>query len=625
MKKLSFIFICVTLIACLLLPNLAFADSQQAKDIHFISPVGIALVGNNLFVADNVADNQGALLCFDITDNTNAHKFTHIFSEQIVNVSASGERLFVVFAGNFCEYQLTEDGKNIQLVDTYNQTNVLDVCVGKLRSVSNSQYDDAIYFLEKTATGVSLKCILADKTLGKITGMETENAFACIAVNVGNEEEDTNYIYIAGSDGNTNTLKRFDCTLFDQTDIGDDPFNQKQVSNLASSFHIFGIFINDGVLPMVYGAKTLHQINEDGNNGYTAQNFYDYSDSNFDIVKIVNGNGKLVLLNTNQQIEIYTLTSSSMSNDAIATIGSDTVSKTVPTTYTGFVLATSTGYPTNIIYKTSDDSTSIENILTKDKVGEFIILNYDGAENSNYYYVLVGNKFGWVKKSDDAQMSVDNGKVTVTDSKIAVIDTAVSDLVAFDGDIKFNSMGVVYIYSLPSETSSYVSIQQSTTTQQRATVLQQFHDGDTLWYYVQYGNNNRGFVKSHQIGNIKATAKEEIFGVVDKQINATLFAAVTLHMTSDLSEESIVTLNGEVVKLYSGTLVKVLQQKDDASFIQIIKNDGSTTYGWVANERLAEVDALTTNEIAGLSALGVAVVLVIVFISVFLKRKSQVR
>ncbi len=50
MKKLSFIFICATLIACLLLPNLAFADSQQAKDIHFISPVGIALVGNNLFV-----------------------------------------------------------------------------------------------------------------------------------------------------------------------------------------------------------------------------------------------------------------------------------------------------------------------------------------------------------------------------------------------------------------------------------------------------------------------------------------------------------------------------------------------------------------------------------------------
>ena len=167
---------------------------------------------------------------------------------------------------------------------------------------------------------------------------------------------------------------------------------------------------------------------------------------NDDILKTCfrnNSDGAGFCFNTdNNQVQIYQLISGASGTELSSTdiiIGSDQVDAQVPTTYTIFTLAKSSGYPTNIIYKTNDDKTSVDSILTKEQVDTFIILGYEGHENASYYYVFVNGKFGWIKKSD-------NATTADTDSKIEIVDTKVSDKVSYNA--KFSSLGNVYIYNL---------------------------------------------------------------------------------------------------------------------------------------------------------------------------------
>ena len=110
MKKLLLILICALVVATLCLPNVALAETKVANDVHFIAPTGMALVGDYLLISDNVADNQSAILCFDIA-NGNAHVFTYLLDKQAVNMTSSNGRLFVIFADCFVEYKIANDKK----------------------------------------------------------------------------------------------------------------------------------------------------------------------------------------------------------------------------------------------------------------------------------------------------------------------------------------------------------------------------------------------------------------------------------------------------------------------------------------------------------------------------------
>ena len=609
MKKLLLILICVLVVSAIALPTFVVAESKTANDVHFISPTGLALVGDYLLVSDNVADNQSAILCFDIGAGANAHKFTYLLDKQAVSLSASEERLFVVFADSFAEYAMDTQSNTLTLVQSYNQANVIDVCIGKLDN------DDVIYFVQTTADGDTLKCVMPNGTIGS-TNMKVAKAFGILPLSDGTND----YIYIAGknSDG-TNSITRWGCKPL--WDIAGDALNQNGVRNYAQNFELKGIATNNRNYPVVYGAKSMYNLNEDGNDGFIAeQGFADFSSQTHNIIKVATSQTHLVILNSNNQLLIYNLDGTTLGTTS-GVIGSDQVSTPVPTTYTGFTLAKSSGYPTNIIYKTANEDTSIQSILTKDQVQEFIILDYEGATNSSYYYVFVNGRFGWSKKSD-------NATTPDTDDKIDIVDTSVSGVVTYNA--KFNSLGKVYVYDLPCSNDNIRkpldTVSQSGNAQIEVTILQQFREGDIIWYYVEYLQGKRGFVKSSDVGQFTATYVGPTDAVVDKKINASLFNAVTIHTNKSLSEDTILTVDGvNPIKLYSGDWVKVLEvdEQAGATLIQLVMSNGTTTFGWVDSARLCDLTTITTSDIVGLSALGLAIALAVVFTVVFVKRKKS--
>lgn len=622
MKKLLLTLICVLVVA-LCLPTFALADTTtaQANDVHFIAPTGIALVGDYLLVSDSVADNQSAILCFDVA-NGNAHVFTHLLDKQATNLSSSNGRLFVIFADSFVEYAIADDNKSLVEVETFALAGAIDVCVGKLGTEGNLA--DTIYFLQSGANGDSLKYVKADKTAGTINGMTVATAHGCLAMSDGTN----NYVYIAGKNAdNTNSITRWGCVW--GWDIEGDKLNANGVS-YAGTFELLGLATNNREYPVVYGAKSMYNLNFDGNSAYVAtQGFEDFSAQEYRFIKVTSNQNYFVILNDNNQINIFELVEKNGEpalSDNSSTIGSDLVKTAVPTTYTSFTLAKSTGYPTNIVYKTNDGDTSIESILTNNQVNEFIILGYSGYENASYYYVFVNGKFGWIKKSDDAT-------TPDTDAKIEVVDTKVSDKVTYNA--KFNSLGMVHIYNLPSSDKTVrkelEQVQQTASSMTSVKILQQFKETEKniVWYYVEYGQGKYGFVKSSDVGQFTATLAEPVDAVVTKQVNASLFNAVTLHMTKDLDPETVLTYDGNsenLVKLYSGDWVNVIEvdEESGASFVQVLDPNGNDhIYGWVETARLADINAITTNAVVGFVALGIAIVLAIVFCTVFVSRKKK--
>ncbi|MBQ2894238.1 MAG: SH3-like domain-containing protein, partial [Clostridia bacterium] len=435
------------------------------------------------------------------------------------------------------------------------------------------------------------------------------------------------FVYVSGKNAaGKNAIVHWNGVL--GSDISNDPLNKNGVV-YAGNFALLGIATNNRDYPVVYGAKSMFNLNyiQSTNNHFSAeQGFEDFGAEEHDIVKVASSTTHLVILNDNNQLQVYQLVDGADGSALSAThtvIGSDQVKTAVPTTYTGFTLAKSSGYPTNIIYKTADDNTSIGSILTKDQVTEFVILDYAGAENSGYYYVFVNGKFGWIKKSD-------NATTPDTDGKIEIVNTKVSDKVTYNA--KFNSLGKVYVYDLPCSNDNIRklidTVEQTGDEMTEVKILQQFKEENVTWYYVEYLEGKRGFVKSTDIGQFTATYVGPMDAVVDKQINASLFNAVTLHMTKELLPDSMFSFDGiNPVKLYSGDWVKLIEvdEQAGAALIQVVCENGETAFGWVESSRLVEIDAITTNAIVGFVGLGIAVILAIIFASVFISRKKKVR
>ena len=338
------------------------------------------------------------------------------------------------------------------------------------------------------------------------------------------------------------------------------------------------------------------------------------------------GAGKIFLLNSANEVEIYSYnTEKQQFERQPATIGTDTITidgqLPTPVQFTGFTLASSKGYPTNIVYKTTDASTSISEIKT-DYTGQFIILDFEGAEDLPFYYVLIGDKFGWVQKSDGVTLPQN-------DSRLTIVNTQISQDVTYKA--KFTSLNTVFIYPLPlSDIEPGDTFQQSIANPQEAKLLQKFTENHadgtvTEWYRVEYGEGKTGFVSAGNVGQFHATgaptSAEEVIGY--KKINSSLFEAVKIYLTSDMEEsEAICDEYGDVIKLYSGSQVVAVKEENNATFVEIRKNDGSTSYGWIPTDNLIGLHQITTNAIVGLSILGVALILTVVFVVLFVKRKK---
>lgn len=606
MKRISTIlFVLTVLVLLAVVPATAFAQSTADANRSLINPAAIVTVDNYIFVADNVdeTNNQSAVLCFDVTTSQPSYCYTYTTTQKIVNLAEVDGQLYVMYADSVEVFEV--GATQLTKTKTLELENVVDFTFGNYDGADMPYYvSDIIYALRGTSS------LSIDSA--------TENATACAVVD--------GQLYFV-KDGNA--LKRLNLNVgegitpkFDSND----PLNKNGVS-LAMT-EILGIFsyqVNGATQLALFGENGAFTLEQVSGGRYSAERTL-INATNVTVKDMCYGAGKIFLLNSANEVEIYSYnTEKQQFERQPATIGTDTITidgqLPTPAQFTGFTLASSKGYPTNIVYKTTDASTSISEIKT-DYTGQFIILDFEGAEDLPFYYVLIGDKFGWVQKSDGVTLPQN-------DSRLTIVNTQISQDVTYKA--KFTSLNTVFIYPLPlSDIEPGDTFQQSIANPQEAKLLQKFTENHadgtvTEWYRVEYGDGKTGFVSAGNVGQFHATgaptSAEEVIGY--KKINSSLFEAVKIYLTSDMEEsEAICDEYGDVIKLYSGSQVVAVKEENNATFVEIRKNDGSTSYGWIPTDNLIGLHQITTNAIVGLSILGVALILTVVFVVLFVKRKK---
>ena len=606
MKRISTIlFVLTVLVLLAVVPAAAFAQSAADANRSLSNPAAIVTVDNYIFVADNVdeTNNQSAVLCFDVTASQPSYRYTYTTTKKIVNLAEVDGQLYVMYADSVEVFEV--GATQLTKTKTLELENVVDFTFGNYDGADMPYYvSDRIYALRGTSS------LPMDSA--------TENATACAVVD--------GQLYFV-KDGNA--LKRLNLNVGEGKNPSfesNDPLNKNGVS-LAMT-EILGIFsyqVNGETQLALFGENGAFTLEQVSGGRYSAERTL-INATNVTVKDMCYGAGKIFLLNSANEVEIYSYnTEKQQFERQPATIGTDTITidgqLPTPAQFTGFTLASSKGYPTNIVYKTTDASTSISEIKT-DYTGQFIILDFEGAEDLPFYYVLIGDKFGWVQKSDGVTLPQN-------DSRLTIVNTQISQDVTYKA--KFTSLNTVFIYPLPlSDIEPGDTFQQSIANPQEAKLLQKFTENHadgtvTEWYRVEYGEGKTGFVSAGNVGQFHATgaptSAEEVIGY--KKINSSLFEAVKIYLTSDMEEsEAICDEYGDVIKLYSGSQVVAVKEENNATFVEIRKNDGSTSYGWIPTDNLIGLHQITTNAIVGLSILGVALILTVVFVVLFVKRKK---
>ena len=589
MKKLALICICLTLMVTAIAPTIAFAADGSAEDIiYFLNPTSITAVDDYLFVADKIEDNKSAIHCFDISNDNPEHTFTLVIDDIVLNLSGNGSDLYAITQRKGIKLEIADNG--LALTDeTIEVTNdaIVDIAFS----------DDNIILLTR-------KVLKLNGEDGYRERFTNGDAVTCAVSG--------DYLYYLFQNNDEMDIKRRQTSNFLLPQ--DDNFN----NNLSwpQNFQPIGIFAWNNSEVAIFGS---HSIYYSSNSNLTLLK----STDTYAITDVCISGDKIFILNDNHQITVYKKGSSPTELSEVATIGSDQVQQDVPdaSQYESFTLVRSTGYPTNIVFRTNGDN-SIGEIETK--ASEFVVIGYEGSENSKFYYVFIRDKngdykFGWVKKSDNAE-----------DSKLEVINTKVEDDDQFGQHYKtrFNSLRSVWLYDLPcSEFQRSEPFIQTASSMAEVTVLQRFEEiknGETVaWLYVSYQDGDvvkTAFVHEVDVGRfLEIDTSNGVVG--QRKINASLFDAVTVYENwTDMDKE---TPTGKTFKLYSGDVVTLIEEHDGIALIQKVYSDGTTTEGYVyVNQLIGEYD-VTTNAIVGMTLLAIAIALTVTLVVVFQQRKKR--
>ena len=612
MKKIFGICICLLLlVGVIVAPTAVFAENSagSAVTIHFLNPTAIAVVGNNLFVADNVDidANKSVILSFTLGASEATYRDTTEIDGNVTNLSGKGnDGLYAILDDKVIEYTI---GANAALTITheFNAEGELTSFVDCTYGQSGDTYTE--YFL--TQEGLYRKDAggWADKFYNSVSSVAIDNFVYYLQIDENGKAVSKRY------NGKTHAFPQGD--VYNNGNGLSDEYGKQPLGLFAWENNV-GVFWNDKIHYVEIGAQCTRPLLMDYNPATTGEEKI--------TIKDVEANGnRLFVLNDKNLVEVYEGSASNMTFSY--SVGSDTVNQTVPHDYTSFTLVRSKGYPSNLVFKTNED-TSIAELVTDAE--EYLILGYEGDTESMYYYVLTNdNRFGWVQKTNS---KIDNGKLT--DDKLEVINTTVTHDSNVEYTTKFTSLNAVYIYKLPRSVDSFQdeTFQQTASTAPTVTALQRFtektNDGDIVWYYVSFnvGEQTRtGFVQAKDLGQFLPTPSGSISAVGDRKINSTLFEAVKLYLYPDkelMTDDNLVTTENGIVKLYSGKRVTLLSEKDGVAFIQIQNGDGTSIFGYVNSNRLIGLHAITTNAIVGLTLLAVAIALATTLIVVFVKRKN---
>lgn len=581
------------------------AAAAEQDTVHFINPTAISVVDNNLYVTDIVEDNKTAILCFDISSSTPILKYTYDKIDGVVSGLSHNKQdtLYLNMGSKVVELKISGDGlpttgKTYQMPIA--SSSIIDVAYGK---IINSA-EKTVYALTKTALyQYNESSQLFDIELVR----SLDGAKSTLSI-----DEAPNYqlYYISGTNATT-------CNRMNLSNGGQDGGFADKLT-LTSGFAPTGMLrINSNVA--LYNNDSIYIIEETTSFANTTPllTLSSLYASDCRICDVESYGDRLFILNSKNKIDVFDKTEDIYNNLPTTTIGSDMVDKAVPTAYTSFTLVRPKGYPTNIVYKTNA-ATSVADIITD--ASEYVILGYEGDAASHYYYVMVGDKFGWVKKSDGAE-SPDK------DSKLNVVNNRLGDG-QLDYTAKFVTLKAVYVYELPLSNSNSHAVEQAASKMKSVNVLQQFAEGEQVWYLVEYDEGKTGFVKKEDVGQFHITTTSDELPVEGpRKINSSLFSAVNMYLSEELKEdEKVADSAGNEIKLYSGDLVTLVRVEGASALISVrTTSDGERSYGWIEANRLIGKNAITTNAIVGLSLLAFALALAGILIFVYFHRKKRIK
>lgn len=572
MKKFLMLFLILSVTALCIVPY--SAAGEASSNVHLVNPTFIQSADNKLFIADNITDSESVVHVFDIT-------------------STPGLLTSVQFQGNIEKIRLFDNTLYVLQSDGYTE------CTVQQSQVTTGK-KTAVYIKDIVKAEGSLY-LLKEDALYDISGEKRTN-----------ESWDTSFDAL------------YDGTYIRYTYTDDGVYYMSGVKPT-------GIFDAKKQLPSdTLGIAVTDALTYFTSNGmYTVDGATLFTVTADKIVSVATQGADVFVLSNNNKVYKYTLTDGKYVRDSEFVVGSDVVNYEVPelSSLTGFTLARSLGYPANIVYRTVGQY-SVPQLIDDLKDTQYIILHYPDSDTCDYYYVFVNNSFGWIRKSGDTPE---------TDSKIQVTDTVLNSVAQFNAKLMSAN---TYVYHLPvaEELKNNDFFEKQVITQQidnptDVKLLQKFTTTDGVdWYFVQYsidGTAVTGFVPVAGVGKIYSTGLADDI-VLDPQsprskINATLFEQVSVYLTSDLNEQEKTVFPGTeiFVELSSDTVVNILDKDNGATYIQVIYEDGSMIYGWVADKYLIPINSLTTNETAGLILFGTAAVLIAVFVVAFSKRKKH--
>lgn len=586
MKKICVLILTILLLVVAIVPVTAMAQSttktaEQNQNIHLLNPVAITYNENKLYIADNISATESVLHIFDISTDTPQFVDTLEFDGNITKLHTIDNTVLALQSNKF--NIISYDGEKFSVSSTSLTSTRIDMTI-----VDGTHYimkSTALYYDENTGAG--------EKSL---TTSPFTDGKAVVAI-------DKFVYFLYGSSYNSYYTN------------GRGEFGTVQTVDAST----LGIIDWNGQVATFTANDIVMKDNSTK---------YDLSPKDTSIRDMVSQGTTLYVL-TNNSVAKWTYDVEGFTQQENFVIGSDTVTLTPPTldSIDSYTLATAKGYPANIIYKTTDKANTIPELIDNAEQKQFVILGYTGDTDSNFYYVYVEGKFGWIRKSA-TQLSQDD--------KISVIDTDISSS-QIEYKSSFVSANAVYIYHLPcalDEREKFVKTKhtQSSDARTEVTILQQF---STLykerWYYVSYvedGTTKYGFVLNTDLGYIYSTAAEDAEIVLDgttphQKINATLWDNVGMYLTEELADDQklIDEKTEQHIKLSSGTLVNVIKRTELASYVQVVNADGSSYFGWVSNNFLIDVHAITTNTAIGISIMFVAIAIAIATVVIILRRK----
>ncbi len=556
---LIFALLLCSLLGC---TTVAYASTDDsASDIHLVNPSSVAVIGNTLYIADNVTDTSCVVLQFDLVGATPVYSTMTEYSGNITLMRSYYDVLYIIQPDSYMAYDTTTD------ITTTVSSSISDIAIFQYNNLTYTYTitNGTVYrgSANKGWAATSLTISQDDQTLYLLCGQDDATVSLV-------EDDQINESYNSGSDNICTTISVLDDMLvqYDSTTVTvDGTVLTLELSSIES------IASHNGSL-LILAGNTLTQYTTTDNITYTA--------------------GYIV--------------------------GSDTVSATEPEldSITEYTLAVSTGYPTNIVYKTTGDDSIAELVELSNQ--QILILGYSGSDSASYYYVYTENGFGWIKKG---------ANTLAEESTLTTIDSSINGAMSYTA--KLISPYSVTIYSLPSSSYVRTTFTQSATEPTTVSLLQQITDSaSTTWYYISYtldGTTQYGYVKSGDVGYIYSSGTTDNV-VLDGdtpylKIDSTLQGDVYIYLTQELTTGTeLVDSNDDTIVLDGNTRVSVITVGEDSSYIQITTDSG-TYYGWVDNNCLISTSALTTSTIVGLILLGVALILIVATVVIIKTRKNN--